>query len=273
MKIGLIYFSATGNTNRMAMVIKNSFEQLGMKVDGYDITSLSGRQKKIDISSYHAIVFGFPVHSMRAPKIMREWMRTIDGQRKKCSMFFTYGGFKVHPSHHSTRQILTEQNFTVVSSAEFPGAHTFNCGGWRAFTDRPNESDLDMAKEYTVATLKRFSGEDPCILGELDKSIYSEEELDNFESLRFRIITKLPTRDGKECSLCMACEESCPTGAMDANTGLADTAKCIACLACVAVCPEQALSVNDTAESWAFKLDQGEITEKKLNMQQGRIYL
>jgi hypothetical protein len=46
-------------------------------------------------------------------------------------MFFTYGGFGVHPTHYSTRQILKEQNFIVVSSAEFLGAHTFNLGGWR----------------------------------------------------------------------------------------------------------------------------------------------
>jgi ferredoxin/menaquinone-dependent protoporphyrinogen IX oxidase len=273
MKIGLIYFSATGNTGRVAKVIKDSFEKLGMEVDGHDITPLSNRQKIIEIGSYHAIVFGCPVHSLRAPKIMREWMRTLDGQGKKCSMFFTYGGFTVHPAHHSTRQILTEQNFTVVSSAEFPGAHTFNHGGWQAFTDRPDESDFDMAKEYTIATLKRFSGKDPSILGELDKSTYSKKELDNFESLRFRIITNLPSRDGKDCSLCMACEKSCPTGAMDAKIGLADNAKCIACLGCVAICPEQALSINDTRKSWNFKLDLGKTTEKKLNMQQGRIYL
>ena len=45
-------------------------------------------------------------------------MKTLEGQGKKCAMFFTYGGFGVHPTHYSTRQILENQNFVVVSSAE-----------------------------------------------------------------------------------------------------------------------------------------------------------
>ncbi|WDP84334.1 MAG: 4Fe-4S binding protein [Desulfobacter sp.] len=60
---------------------------------------------------------------------------------------------------------------------------------------------------------------------------------------------------------------------MDAETGIADPEKCIACLACVAICPEQALSINDTTDSWQFKLDLDETTEKELNRQQGKIYL
>ena len=51
-------------------------------------------------------------------------------------MFFTYGGFGVHPAHHATREILEERHFRVVSSAEFLGAHTFNRAGWEAMVDR-----------------------------------------------------------------------------------------------------------------------------------------
>lgn len=273
MKIGLIYFSATGNTARVAGVITESLEQAGMTVAEYDVTALAQRRKKIDIGFCDAFMFGFPVHSLRAPRVMREWLRTVDGQGKKCSMFFTYGGFLVHPAHHTTRQILTEQNFTVVSSAEIPGAHTFNHGGWRAFADRPNEADFSLVREYSLATLERFAGRDPDILGDLDEGRFSEKELDDFESLRFRIITKLPTRDGKECCLCRACEEFCPTGAMDAETGRAAADSCIACLRCVAICPQRVLTVNDTRETWKFKLEMSKTTEEKLNMQQGKIYL
>ncbi len=273
MKVAIIVFSATGNTARMAREIKTNFETLGVAVDGYDITALSDRQKTIDISPYQGIVFGFPVHSLRAPRVAREWLRTLTGHGKKAALFFTYGGFTVHPAHQSTRQILTEQNFSVVSSAEFPGAHTFNLGGWRAFPDRPNEPDFNLAQDYAQATLNRFTGEDPGILGDLDHSIYSGEQLDGFERLRFKIVTQLPTRAGRECSLCMACEDECPTGAMDAVTGEVDSHKCIACLACVANCPDQVLSINDTTPFWAFKLDMGKTTEQDLNLQQGKIYL
>jgi ferredoxin len=238
-----------------------------------EITSLAERQRKIDFEPYQAVVFGAPVHSRRAPRVMRDWLRTLDGQGKKCSMYFTYGGFGVHPAHYSTREILQKQNFIVVSSADFLGAHTFNLGGWRALGDRPNESDFEVARDYVELTHKRFTGEDDRILGELEKTEYTEQQLNSAEEkVRFKVITQLPTRGGKECSLCLNCEELCPTGAMDAESGEADKEKCIACLACVSNCPEKALKINDTSKSWLHKLDMEKITEESLKEQKSKIY-
>jgi menaquinone-dependent protoporphyrinogen IX oxidase len=129
MKVLITYFSATGNTAKIAKVIEEKFKEKGASVTMADITSLRVRQRKIDFEPYQAVVFGAPIHARRAPRVFRDWLKTLDGQGKKSSMFFTYGGFGVHPTHYSTREILKEQNFIVVSSAEFLGAHTFNIGG------------------------------------------------------------------------------------------------------------------------------------------------
>jgi hypothetical protein len=135
--------------------------ELGVEVDKHDITSYSDRQAEIDLKQYQAMVLGVPVHSRRAPRVVREWLRTLDGKGKKCSMFFTYGGFGVHPAPYSTRQILEEQGFAVVSSAEFLGKHTFNLGGWKALADRPDASDFHVAKEYVTKTHKRVNWRRP----------------------------------------------------------------------------------------------------------------
>jgi flavodoxin len=169
MKVLILYFSATENTAKIAKVIEEKFKEEGVRVIMSDITPYGARQKKIDFEPYQAVVFGAPIHSCRAPRVVRDWLRTLDGrtldgQGKKCSMFFTYGGFGVHPTHYSTRQILKEQNFIIVSSAEFLGAHTFNLGGWRALEDRPNELDFELAKDYVELTCKRFTGEDEKIM-------------------------------------------------------------------------------------------------------------
>ncbi len=238
-----------------------------------DITPYAARKERIDFGPYQAVVFGAPIHSWRAPRAVREWMRTLDGQGKKCAMFFTFGGFQVHPTHYSTRQILEEQNFSVVSSAEFLGVHTFNLGGWKAMKGRPDALDLEVAEEFARATYKRFTGEDDAVLGELEKTDHTEEALDAIETFRFNVLTQLPTRQGEACSLCMACEEICPTGAMQAEIGEADKGKCIGCLACVANCPENALKINDMSDSWAFKLELENTTEKGLKEKRSKIYL
>ena len=227
MNVLILYFSATGNTAKMAKVIAERFAEVGGKVTMANLTSY---------------------------EVVREWLRTLNGQGKKCSMFFTYGGFGVHPTHYSTRQILEEQHFRVVSSAEFLSAHTFNLGGWKAMEGRPDERDFDVAKEYVERTYARFINEDENLLGELEKTEYPEELLDAAEASRFKVLTLLPTRGGQECGMCMECEELCPTEAIKAESGEADRGKCIVCLACVANCPEQVLEINDTSKSWPSKL-------------------
>ena len=273
MKILLSYFSATGNTAKMAGVIKESLEELGAEVDVHSITALSEREQTPDFTPYQAFIFGMPIHSWRAPRVVREWLGTLDGGGRKCAMFFTYGGFGVHPSHYSTRQILTERHFVTVSSAEFLGAHTFNLGGWQAVPDRPDQSDFDTARVYAEKTYRRFTGEDPGILGELEKTDISEKDLDSIESFRFNVVTQVPDRDGQDCSMCMICEESCPTGAMDAQAGRADRGKCIVCLGCVANCPDQVLKINDLSPSWDFKLQMEKETAEDIKGKQSLFYL
>ena len=273
MKILMVYFSATGNTTKIGKVIKKRLQALGAVVDEKDITALSDRNKTVEPGLYHAVVFGQPVHSMRAPRVVREWMRTVQGKGKKCAMFFTYGGFQVHPCHETTRRLLTEQGFSVVSSAEFLGAHTFNLGGWKAMIGRPDAADFDVAEAYAEAIHARFSGKDPGILGEMEKTDYTEAQLDSFESLRFKILEQFPTRYGEDCSMCMLCEETCPTGAIFAETGEAVKEKCIVCLKCIRDCPDDVLKISDVSGSWNKKLAMDQTTEDEIRMKQSRIYL
>ncbi len=273
MNIALVYFSATNNTRHMARVIKKEFEAMDASVDLHDVTTLDSRNREIPLADYDAVVFGFPIHSLRAPRVMRGWLKTLRGGGMKCAMFFTFGGFMVHPAHHSTARILEEQGFVVVSSADFPGKHTYNLGGWKAFPQRPDSREFTLAREYTAATYDRFSGWDRNTISELEKGAFTDEQLDAFEQYRFKVVTELPHRGAETCSMCGLCEESCPTKAMDHVKGLADPALCIACLRCVDICPEEVIRINSTEQSWNFKLSMGKTTEREVNSQVGRMYL
>jgi len=273
MKLLLAYFSATGNTAQIANTVKEQLTELNVEIDEFNMTSYFSRQKNIDLDHYDAAIFGFPVYYNRAPRLAREWLQTLDGKGKKCATFFTYGGIRVHPSHYSTRQILEKQNFEVVSSAEFLGAHTFNLAGWEAIENRPNQSDFDIAREYTLKTYKRFINEDHGRLGELEKGEFNEEQLDEKEDFKFKIITQFPTRDGKECSMCRTCEEQCPTQAMNAEEGSANKDDCIVCLRCVANCPDKALKINDLSKIFKMVLQRDNTTKELIAEKTSKIYV
>ena len=274
MKILLCYFSATGNTAKVAGVIADEFRQLGVEVEEKDITPQSERSKKIDLEPYQAFVIGAPDPLLACPK-GRQGVAAHPGRpgARNAPRSSPTEASRCPRPMHSTKQILEEQGFVVVSSAEFVGAHTFNLGGWRAVPGRPDESDSDVAREYARKTFARFAGEDPGSLGEMERTLHTEEQLDSIETFRFNVLTRLPTRQGEGCSMCMICEESCPTGAMNAETGEAEEGKCIACLGCVAKCPEDALKINDMSDNWAFKLEMEKVSEEGIQQKKSRIYL
>lgn len=270
MKLLILYFSPTGITEKIAKVIGTTFLKLGSQVSMHDITTQANRIEKIDLRPFSAVVFGIPIHAWRAPRAVKEWIKTLNGQGKKCSTFYTYGGFGVHPTHYSTGQLLENQNFTIVSSAEFIGFYSFKRTGQRSREDITDDSYFDDAKDFARKTFKRFTGEDKAIL---EKTNFTEEQLESLEAAKFSVITQLPTRGGESCSMCMLCEEMCPTEAIKAKTGEADREKCIACLECVNNCPDNALLINDISDGWSFKVEMEKFTGESMKKLKSKIYL
>jgi ferredoxin/menaquinone-dependent protoporphyrinogen IX oxidase len=269
----IIFFSATGNTRKVADVIEKKLSEFNVSVTQFDISSPQDRNRSISFSDYDAVFFGFPIYSLRAPRVCREWLLRQNGESKRCSVFFTYGGFGKEPAHYYIKELLEERNFSLVSTAEFLGAHTFNYSGWQAAQGRPDPSDLKIAEEYTIKTLERFRADDLITVTDFEKPPFPPEQLDEAEKYRFHLITQLPTRDGKECCLCMQCEELCPTGSMDAVKGVVNPESCIACFRCIASCPEGVLHTNDIANSWENKLKMHNTTKEEIDRMESRIFL
>ncbi len=272
MKILVVYFSPTTNTKKIATGIIKAFTENGAQVDEKDITSLSGRRRPLDFTQYDAVSFGFPIYISRAPAIMREWLGTLDGGGKKSSTFFTYGGITNHPAHRSTRAILEGQKFEVVSSAEFLGMHTFNRAGWEAMEGRPDQSDLDIAKEYAVKTMKRFSGEDKDRPAEFPKGRADDSALDKMEVSWKTTIPQFPSRMGEDCSMCMDCEDLCPSGAIDAEKGEADRDKCILCLRCVDTCPDEVMKFCDQSKMFNNMLGRLGTTKEEIAGKRSKLF-
>ena len=272
-KIALIYFSATGNTKKIADTIENYLKGHDISVTKIDITSHESRKEQMSLSEYDAVIFGFPIYSLRAPRVCRQWLEQLDGDGKKCSVFFTFGGFGKDPAHYYMKELLEKRNFTLVSTAEFLGVHTFNRCGWQAAEGRPNQSDFKVAEEFTHKTLKRFTGEDPDTICDFDKPMYPSAQLDMAEKFRFKLITQLPTRGDTKCSMCMLCEKLCPTNAMNAEKGIADPTSCIACFRCIANCPDGVLHTNDISGTWDNKLKMHNTTKEEIDQMESKIYL
>jgi len=271
MKIAIVYFSATGNTEKIAGIIKEQLVELKNEVIEVNITNSTERENFKSVDPYEAMVFGFPVHYWRAPRLIREWLTTINGKGTRCAVFFTYGGVHVGLAHYDIKEILDKQKFNLVASAEFLGKHTYNLGGWNLMKTHPNTEDFEMAKEFTLKVYERFL-EKNLISVEFDKPRTSSEKIDKIEQAFKRAIPS-PYRETEDCSMCGTCEDLCPVNAMDKERGKPNRRLCIRCFRCVVSCPDEILKMKDFTYGLKYMEQSTNLTEEVLNSRKSKIIL
>jgi len=275
--IAIVYFSATGITELFASTIETELGKHGYKVTKINITPKSVRESKAVLemfNSFDYLIFGFPVFKDFAPEVVDDWLSSLNGIGKKCAMFFTYGGRTTGYAHYHTKILLENAGFKVGLTAEFLGRHSINLIGWRALPDRPNEEDFTAARNFAVQVINFFSET------EITEPFILQKPFGYDIAISHRINQPKPTertwsnpvRISDSCSMCRKCEKECPSGAIDADSGISDIGKCIECLHCVYICPDQVLKGNEKmAEHYPVFLKDFNITDEFMSRKKSKI--
>ena len=271
--LAIIYFSATNVTRSYTEVMRERLINLGCDVQLFDVTAYASRQEPIPTDDFDYFIFGFPVFSDFAPSVINNWLPSLQGNQKRCAMFFTFGARTTGYAHFHTKLLLEKAGFQVVLSAEFLGRHSFNVGGWRILPDRPDQEDFAVARTYAECALERFYQEDladfklqkPFAYNQAIKSLMKEPDNNEEDWLH-------PVRVTDTCSMCYDCETECPTQAFDADSGDSDPDKCIECMRCVFICPDQVIKVDPRMEeAYSGFLSYWHLTEEMMHAKKSRI--
>ena len=275
--IAIVYFSATGVTESFVSIIGTELKNRDCRVTKINITPLSSRESNTvleKLNSFDYLIFGFPVFKDFAPEVVDNWLSSLNGNGRKCAMFFTYGGRTTGYAHYHTKILLEKAGFIVGLTAEFLGRHSINLIGWRALTDRPNEEDFTIARGFAAQIIKYFSEtktSKPFILQKpFGYDIVINHRLNKLKP-QFRTWSN-PVRITDSCSMCRKCEEECPSGAINADSGMSNIDKCIECLHCIYICPDQVLKGNEKmAGHYPVFLKNFNITDEFINRKKSKI--
>jgi ferredoxin/flavodoxin len=246
-KIGIFYFSGTGNTAYVTHLLQKSFETHKITVDCVEIRETMGseleRLKNIE-NEYDLRGFGYSVHAFSAPLTFIDFIKKklpeiSGGGQKNCFLIKTAGDcFMQGGSTHIVRNTLKKRGYHVIYEKLFV-------------------MPANVFLKFPPAFIKQLYG----IAGEesdkMAQALIEQKTQLQRNSLFLRISTRLFSYfEGKgakkfglkckvsdACTLCMKCVNDCPTNSIIVSKNkIKFTNTCVFCMKCIYNCPTQAIT-------------------------------
>jgi ferredoxin len=227
-KVNLIYYSPTGTSKK---VLEGIAKGLGVKgVTHIDLTPVEAATKSHSIPAGELAVIATPVYGGRVPVVAAQRFKTVKGNGTPAVLIAVYGNRAIEDALIELRDITTEQGFKAIAAASFVAEHSFSNEATPIALGRPDAEDLNKAKSFGEQVKTKLEGMTKIVEVKVPGNKPYKER--NPSGPRF------PETTADTCTLCGACAEACPTGAITV-TDKVETVKekCTACSACVKACP------------------------------------
>lgn len=247
MKGIVLYYSATGNTQKIAMAIHSGMK---MVIDNCDIASIKEFNQQ-QLSKYDVIGIGSPVWGFREPTNMKWFIYNLpDLDGKLCFPFCVHGASPEGYFYSITRS-LKKKGMTIIGYQDWYGSvYQVRHMPKPYLTDlHPDEIDLQEALEFghqmAERALKISTGETDLI-----PNLPKGESADPLWKPRIPgKARQLPTRNinSEKCLYpkCTVCVDNCPVNAIDyLKFPLSIKQNCINCNFCNRLCPVGAVEVD-----------------------------
>ena len=248
LKVLIIYFSQTGNTEKIAENIKTGI----LKSDNIcDITQI----KKVDaniLENYDLIGIGTPTFFYREPKNVMNFIQGLkETKRKHCFIFCTHGSL-IGNTFYYMNQELSKKGFIVIGSFDSYGYSSLQFYPEPMHTEgHPDAIEFREAEEFGQNICEISSriqkGESSLIPKfELISDTWWSKQSNQLTLRILRYISPKFKINEDNCTQCLTCQENCPVNAINIETNPPEIQKegCIFCWYCEKACPQRAIEAD-----------------------------
>lgn len=244
-KIGIFYFSGTGNTEIIARLLSESYERKQIEVELFRIEDIVSHKKSFDINDFDMIGVGHPVLGFGASGITDQFARMLPSCPAKKAFVF-----KTASSPHYLNQGASD---TVIQAMEEKGYQVFHnsiiampCNLFIKYDDRLNKQLYEAAVKKVEKIVADTSNEQEQylkinrILSKLLRVLYYGEEHYGAKYFAKGLAASA------NCNRCNKCVRDCPTNNISETEGqICFGANCIWCMRCIYACPNQAIKAKN----------------------------
>ncbi len=257
MKIPIVYFSSSGNTEYITQLISEGLKFANFETELIPFNSLE--EKSLDFNRINVFGIGAPVYAMSFTLNIRDWIKKIPRVNRKIKFFlFDTNAGLPGPSIKNIRKILEQKNFEFIGAIEIivPTRDSvfetslFKYVKWsRRSIERSFQFGIKLGKIIRMGkgTLDWSSTPLPFsrVIGAYFKVL---------ERPFYNIFSRLFGFNSEKCIKCKTCEKECPTKAINfQEKPIIKNNKCMFCFRCMRNCPKNALYFKLITKEVYFK--------------------
>jgi flavodoxin/ferredoxin len=252
MRATIVYFSQTGNTEKVTYALYDR-----LQAEGYTVTPLLYE----DVADFpealegvELLGIGFPTFFGFPPKFFEQFLKGLPKVKGTCAFVFTtYGGATAGDSLYEAASALKKKGYKILGGLKLEGSDNYPQGRELGINaGRPNEDDLQTAAGFIdmiLAAKKAGRSLDPEKLASptpFFTAVHGKPHAALVKKMRKGIEGKI-LFNKEQCLFCETCKKCCPTRSISTGEKFPEFSwKCIdglRCYQCVRVCPGKALSV------------------------------
>lgn len=226
-KLNLVYFSATGTTQKTLRYMSEEM-RIG-NIEEYNITQ--GSTTDVAFVNNDLVVFGVPVYSGRVPTITIDALNRFKGNQTPAIVVCVYGNREYDDALLELKNIVEANNFKVFAAGTFVAEHSIFP---TVANGRPDSRDKIAIIEFGKKCAMKLAMYD---------GLATLSEIKVKGNFPYRAIGNIPLhpKGDSKCNKCGTCVKSCPTKAIDiAHPRKTNEELCISCARCIKVCPQDA---------------------------------
>jgi flavodoxin/ferredoxin len=241
-KLGLFYFSGTGNTKLVAGHIGEEFAQMGWEVSMYNIETITSYAELRDMERFDLIGIGAQVIGYTTPRRMNQFIQLLPASRKGSPVFVfrTCGGVAEtnYTASHSMIKILRTKNYDVVYE------RLFSIGSnWMFKFDDVIMQQLYEATKRKIKIMCREIVEGKRRFYETSVSLRLKKKFISGQAKGILSLMGKNMKVSEDCTKCGKCVRNCPGNNIRiVKDKVKFKTNCSACLRCIYECPNKAIS-------------------------------
>jgi len=253
-KLAILYFSGTGNTDYVARYLARRLEGQGLDAELRSIEQAPPDK----CADFDALALGFPVFALDSPPFVAEYLdRLIPGEGRAAYVFCTKGAVAGNAVRRNLQR-LAGRGYVPLGGASvgMPGSDGLafvRKGSWMARAALEKDFDhlevIDRLAQRMRTELAALGSGTPAAAfrqplprgnwGELIDPIWTVV----YRAFAGYMRGKLRADD--QCVACGLCARICPVGNIELAHGrpcFLDT--CVLCMRCIHACPQQAIQIG-----------------------------